>query len=1031
MTISRRHPQATVLGACILAVLASAAANAAPADEQAAATTTPKAAEKAKDQEVAEVVVTGSRLRRTEFTAASPVQIITTEQTSLEGLMSAAEILQSSTLASGSQQINDQTTGFVTENGPGANTLSLRGLGASRTLLLLNGRRLSPAGSRGQLAAADLNVLPESIIQRIEILKDGASSVYGSDAIAGVVNIITRKGFDGGTVGVEGNYITQGGGESRQVSASWGKSWDKGGFSVSLEYFKREPLRVGDRDFMSCAQDRVENVTSNPNSVFFGTVGQPLDIIDPATGESKCFNLLGGVIDRLQTGGRFIPDSTVTAGSGLPGFTNVVNAAGGWRRVGLTYANVTSGLGAASTLQQRLNAWYGSQAIVPNNPAPFAARTFNSPVTRKSAYLEGSWEFSPAFNVYAEALFNQRDSWQNSFRQIFPNVATANWSNPFGQISRSIVTIPTNQEQSVDFKRYVVGANGDFQGFGGNDWKYDIFIQRSESDAAYTGDIIYNDRVLATTGAGTCNQATITISGGTCQQVNWFNPTTIKNGQFSAAESAFLFGRETGSTKYTQTLYGASVNGNLFSLPAGVVAASLGFEGRKDSIDDTPGFNARNSNLWGSTSAGRTAGSDQVKEFFGEVEVPLLADTFLAKRLSLSGSARWTDYDSYGSDTTFKVGLNWQIVDSVRMRGSYGTSFRAPALFELYLANQTGFLGQTSVDPCINWDQSQDPQILANCAAVGLPNGWLNPNSSALIVTGGGAGVLNAETSKAWTAGIVFTPKDWPLSIAADWWRIEVNNQVSQFGAGNIVSSCYGSEDFPNDPFCSLFDRDTTGQPNQFLADGVTPNPAYNSQFGKITTVRNSYVNISNQIAEGVDYNIRWQQKVGAYNFTANAQVTYMLAASSQIFKDFAADNDLDIIYSNKWVSSIDLRLERGPWTLNWSIDALSKASNDRLFGGDTFGWRGFADCGTQATPTTTCVQARYDQTVNMHITHDVSVRYRGDKYSIIAGIQNVLNEDPPLLSTGSGALRQGNSIYLSNYDVLGRRFFVSADYRF
>ncbi len=273
MLTSRRHPQATVLGACILAVLASAAANAAPADEQAAATTTPKAAEKAKDQEVAEVVVTGSRLRRTEFTAASPVQIITTEQTSLEGLMSAAEILQSSTLASGSQQINDQTTGFVTENGPGANTLSLRGLGASRTLLLLNGRRLSPAGSRGQLAAADLNVLPESIIQRIEILKDGASSVYGSDAIAGVVNIITRKGFDGGNVGVEGNYITQGGGESRQASASWGKSWDKGGISLSLEYFKREPLRVGDRDFMSCAQDRVINVTSNPNSVFFGSVG--------------------------------------------------------------------------------------------------------------------------------------------------------------------------------------------------------------------------------------------------------------------------------------------------------------------------------------------------------------------------------------------------------------------------------------------------------------------------------------------------------------------------------------------------------------------------------------------------------------------------------------------------------------------------------------------------------------------------------------------------------------------------------------
>jgi len=237
MTTSRRHPQANVLGACILAVLASAAANAAPADEQAAAATTPKAAEKAKDQEVAEIVVTGSRLRRTAFTSASPITVITSEQTSLEGLLSAAEILQKSTLAAGSQQINDQTTGFVTENGPGANTLSLRGLGASRTLLLLNGRRLSPAGSRGQLAAADLNTLPESIIQRTEILKDGASSVYGSDAVAGVVNIITRKGMNGGQVAVKGNYVTQGGGESRQVSAVWGKSWDQGGFSIALEYY--------------------------------------------------------------------------------------------------------------------------------------------------------------------------------------------------------------------------------------------------------------------------------------------------------------------------------------------------------------------------------------------------------------------------------------------------------------------------------------------------------------------------------------------------------------------------------------------------------------------------------------------------------------------------------------------------------------------------------------------------------------------------------------------------------------------------
>ncbi len=1020
MMTSRRHPQATVLGACILAILASAAAYAAPAEEKAAAeATTPNKADKAKDQEVAEIVVTGSRLRRTAFTSASPITVITSEQTSLEGLLSASEILQKSTLAAGSQQINDQTTGFVTENGPGANTLSLRGLGASRTLLLLNGRRLSPAGSRGQLAAADLNVLPESIIQRTEILKDGASSVYGSDAVAGVVNIITRKGMNGGQVAVKGNYVTQGGGESRQVSAVWGKSWDQGGFSVALEYYKREPLRLSDRDFLSCAQDRVTNVTTNPNSVFFGSVGQPLDIIDPATGESKCFNILNGVIDRLgtttATNGRFVPDSSAALGTGLLPYQNL----NGWRRVGLSYAQVAAGLGAGSTLQQRLDRWEATQAAIPYAPARQLSKTFISPVTRKSAYLEGSWEFSPALNVYAEALFNKRESAQESWRQLFPNVSSRNWSNPFGVTARSIPLIPSNSEQTVDFKRYVVGANGNFTGFGGQEWKYDVFVQRSESSADYTGDIIYNDRVTATTGAGTCNAAAITISGATtCQQVNWFSPTMVATGQFSAEEAAFLFTRETGHTKYDQTLYGASVNGNLFSLPAGEVSMALGFEGRKDSIDDTPGFNARNGNLWGSTSAGRTVGSDKVKEFFGETEIPLLSDKFLAKRVSLNASARWTDYDSYGSDTTFKVGLNWQILDSVRLRGSYGTSFRAPALYELYLANQTGFLGQTSVDPCINWDTSGNPFIVKNCGPQGanLPVGWTNVNSSALVITGGGAGVLTAETSKAWTAGIVLTPKDLPLSLAVDWWRIEVSNEVSQFGAGNIVNSCYGSERYPNDPFCSLFTRELSV---------TAPN------YGQITEVRNSYVNISSQVAEGIDYTARWQQKFGAYTLTSNAQVTYNLVGSSQVFKDFAPSNNLDTIYSNKWVGNIDTRIERGPWTLNWTLRAFSKASNDRLFGGDTFGWRGFSDCGTQATPTTTCVQGRYDQTANLSITHDLSVRYRADKWTTIVGVQNLLNEDPPLLSTGSGAIRIGNAVGISNYDILGRRFFVNATYSF
>lgn len=210
-----RNKHVGLVSALVAALLTQAAAYAQEQEQG-----TAKKSEAAKD-ELQQVTVTGSRIKRTEFTSTSPVVIINSEDTTLEGMLSTTQILQTNTLAAGSQQINDQTTGFVTENGPGANTVALRGIGSSRTLVLLNGRRLSPAGSRGQLAAADLNVIPTSIVQRTEILKDGASSVYGSDAIAGVINLITNKNLDEGRLNLSGNSVNAGGGETQLAAASW------------------------------------------------------------------------------------------------------------------------------------------------------------------------------------------------------------------------------------------------------------------------------------------------------------------------------------------------------------------------------------------------------------------------------------------------------------------------------------------------------------------------------------------------------------------------------------------------------------------------------------------------------------------------------------------------------------------------------------------------------------------------------------------------------------------------------------------
>lgn len=214
-TLSSRLLQSTALVIVVFAAGDIAFAQQAPAPETPATeATAPAAAAGEEATEDAEVVtVTGSRIKRSAFTSPSPVQVITSEQKSLEGIMDTADILQGSTIAAGTQQINNQLTGFVAEGGPGVNTVSLRGLGATRTLILLNGRRLSPAGTRGQVGAVDLNTLPESMIERIEILKDGGSSVYGSDAVAGVVNVITLSDVDGGQIQTGVNLPFDSGGE--------------------------------------------------------------------------------------------------------------------------------------------------------------------------------------------------------------------------------------------------------------------------------------------------------------------------------------------------------------------------------------------------------------------------------------------------------------------------------------------------------------------------------------------------------------------------------------------------------------------------------------------------------------------------------------------------------------------------------------------------------------------------------------------------------------------------------------------------
>ncbi|HLL59614.1 MAG TPA: TonB-dependent receptor plug domain-containing protein, partial [Allosphingosinicella sp.] len=279
-------------------------------------------------QQPGTIVVTGSRIRRDTFSTLEPITVITSQEITQSGFNSATDALQSTGVTAGAGQINNFFGGFVTAGGTGANTLGLRGLGPARTLILLNGRRIAPAGTRGNVLAADLNVLPTAIVERIEILKAGASSVYGSDAVAGVVNIITDEKLRGFTVDAQVNVPEVGAGVDRRISGSFGFGNDRANIVGSVEYRKRDALRLNDRDFTSCP---IGGALSGPGTAFgsgdtpnfFGSTCFTID------NGGTTFNTLG-VPNRLAnargggavgTFNRLIP--TPGTGGPTPGFQGV------------------------------------------------------------------------------------------------------------------------------------------------------------------------------------------------------------------------------------------------------------------------------------------------------------------------------------------------------------------------------------------------------------------------------------------------------------------------------------------------------------------------------------------------------------------------------------------------------------------------------------------------------------------------------------------------------------------------------------
>jgi iron complex outermembrane recepter protein len=1012
-----------------------------------------------------EIFVTGSRIRRNEASSESPLLIIDPVVAQRQGRLSTAEIIQNSPIASGSTQITSAlSSNAIANGGLGVQTISLRGLGATRTLVLLNSRRAGPAGTRGAVSSFDLNVIPSSVIQSVEVLKDGASSIYGSDAIAGVVNLITKRDTDGIELTGFSSIPQKSGGENFNASVAWGKDFGRGHILLAGDIYRQNELKRRDRDFLGCPRINV-----------FRPDGARADLIDPRTGEFACeegtpwghvWTYAASNLPEPATNpvwllqysygndnlGAFLPAPGPAVNFGD------VNAPPGWFPVFFECPEV----GATPECIEQMRASYA----LGNAYHPFEAKSTVSPkVDRYTAFLNGSYEVTDGIELYVEGLFNRRRTYIDSYTQIYnfgytdlfanddPENPFPGWNGgTYAYISPTGIIDEYDNEITVDYYRGVAGVRGEIA----QNWQWDVYGQYSLSDGKYRFQQVLRDAISQQSARGfgaPCAGTTTRFTMRPCVQIPWTSPRVMA-GQLTQEEIDYLTEWEEGHTKYHQQYVEASISGDALQLPAGSVGLALGAVIRKDKINDRPGHLTLFENPFfdpsipaGSSqcatanrpcteffdnvfanpfSSGHTAGHTITKEAFGEVRVPIFKDQPFAQEFTISGAARVTnvkavrasDGESHTTDGnwTYKLLGNWQVNPWVRFRATHGTSFRAPALFEQFLAGQSSGARQINIDPCVRWGEGVAngtiPQTVGNnCAADGIPSDHSGGGIQATVITSGGLGRLEPESSRSTTASIILTPTfsflpDTQLALTIDYFQIKVKGEIARLTASDIVFGCYFSPNFPDEQLCNLFERGQDGNPNN------------------IRNVFAQYINIDEQTNRGLDLTFRAQHNLGRLGrLSFLAQATRQLE-DTQIRLGTEDDFNGDVA-DPKFTADLSTTWDIANTSLFWSTTIIGKTSSEadfiRLNGSlcnvSITGQQIYGDyCYRPRTPTM--------------FYHNASITQRvTDRVEVTFGVSNLFDTKPPRVS---GVTMLANVPFFgTQYDWLGRRFFVNAKARF
>jgi outer membrane receptor protein involved in Fe transport len=945
-------------------------------------------AQEAGAEEVVEKIeITGSRIKRTELSTPAPIISISAEEIARFGTPDLGSILaELPAIAAGSTLIGNNNSNA----NAGLSSLDLRSLGASRTLVLVNGIR-HVAGNPGT-ASVDTGAIPAAMIERVEIITGGASAIYGSDAVSGVVNIILKDDYEGTEVVVSGTQDTESVDYStHSFSLLTGATSDDGRTNVTL--------------FGSF--DRIKQVM-NPQlqqADNWGTILNP----DNNDGSEDTEN--NGIPDRLR-----VPN----VGSEMINGFGVLNPFGGGPRITFTpdgspidqVNRIGTNSFAFGSFDQAYDTVFFTENYenyVPAQETITLASTFRHDLNDNVRFYgdfkyvdkDIEQQFQPSFR-FGNVSVNATD---NAFldpvtrQRLFDNGQTGNV-----QFSRFFDDIG-NRSAANDRKLYriVAGAKGFFE-LSETQFDFDVYATKGETantrrtlnDLIPTNFVAALDSVIdPATGQAACRsqvpsaqgpdyQDPADVNGGSCAP---FNPFGF--GQASAEAVDFVSGDVRREDIVTQEVAGVSLtfdSGEFFELPGGPIGIALGAEYRKET-SETITDEFTKAGFFTNAATPDEYGEFDAEEYFVEINLPILKGVFLAEELTVDGAFRSADYSHAGSTEAWQVGVMWAPIEDLSIRGTFGESVRAPNIVEAFSPQSPGFANIN--DPCDADNINDDPDRPANCAALGIPPGFqANDNVSIQLISGGNPDLL-PEDSESKTIGVVYTPSYIEnFSITVDLYDIEITNAINFLGAQDILDNCVDATGGPDANFCASIDRDPTTL--------------------DVDLVRSGYINASAITTRGIEAQILYNTDLSAFDLPG--ELRFNIAGNKllelNVFEFQERPDEINVEEGEvgdpelQFRTSVDYRLD--DWSFNYTSRFIDRSA---LF---------------DVSPGGGSPEDTSPAFVGSIWTHDLSATYMYDEWlELRVGMRNITNKVTPGYS------------FNPLYDLLGRRVVGSATFRF